>query len=233
MTCTMHEAVSLADLVALHGDPAEHKALEQRLRHSPLTLVTPWAARHPVHHHGRFKIEGTDREVRALVFIRILIDMLHRTSGIQPTWVPILADEYARINGVDPTFAANYFAELSGLMTDLVPGVVIRTCSDLLSLVDADMEAEVERQLAEVGTAHPGLMVSIAARSQKVAPGSDPMAYVHERLLEAHVCHVIFGNPVKLATTARDTNTGLDGSLLHLYLPEHLQNPWRHAHRHA
>lgn len=199
-------------------------AILPRLREQNINLFTPWGPRYSWETRGAV-IRESDKEVATLEFLyTVLAEMSKRMPGKNLRWTFLGADLYGtRLNGLLEAVVIDYFASLSCWLATLLPEAEFRLWSEF------DEVAEPYRKDARVNFdqfIRPGLIQRASLTTQIMGRGSDPEAYLVERLAEARLIEDLF-RPIKVSCVMRHKDDHVDADLPRLYIvPEYLTAPW-------
>ena len=195
-----------------------------RLRKSDINLFTPWGPRYSWETRGPEIREG-DKEVETLVFLQSVFGaMTKNMPDKQFHWVFSGADLYGtRLNGLPEEVVSGYFGSLEAWLSRLLPRVEFRYWSEF------DLEAEPYRCRVRADFCRyvdKELLRRTAQVARAMGKGSDPKAYLVERVAEALLIEEQL-KPIKISCVRKEKDAVVDANLPRLYLvPERLTAPW-------
>lgn len=195
-----------------------------RLREQNICFFTPWGPRYSWQVRGSVIREG-DNEVGTLKFLRTILDeMSPRMADKNFRWVYLGANLYGtRLNGLPRGVVSSYFGSLSKWLATLLPEIEFRLWSEF------DEMAEPYRRQVYDDFSHymnPELLRRTALTARVMGRGSDPKAYLVERVAEALLIEEQL-KPIKVSCVKPEKDAVVDVHLPRLYVvPEELRAPW-------
>jgi len=195
-----------------------------RLREHNVNLFTPWGPRYSWESRGGIIRDG-DKEVSTLKFLKVIWDQL---SGNMPDkslhWTFLGADLYGtRLNGLPEDVVGEYFASLSGWLSQILPEVEFRLWSKYDSTAQPYRQRVTSSFELHVG---PELLRRTSQTAHTMGRDGDPKAYLVERLAEAMLIEDLL-HPIKISCVRRHKDDQVDANLPRLYVvPESLTAPW-------
>ncbi len=195
-----------------------------RLYEREITLFTPWGPRYDWEKRG-IEIKAEDKEIETLNFLAAL---LAKWQDKMPSkkfhWIFLGADLYGtRINNLPEDAVAGYFASLAKWLAQILPEAEFRLWSEFDKEVENSRRA-IWRNFGDFVDAN--LLLRAEKTAQAMARGSDPKAYLVERITEAIFIEEKY-HPIKISCVPKYKDDKVDWTLPRLYLiPTHLQSPW-------
>jgi hypothetical protein len=195
-----------------------------RLRKKEVNLFTPWGPRYDWKSRGT-AIREEDRESVVLNLLAELFGELKKNFPEKKlSWLFVGADLYGtRINNLPVEVVIDYFESLQGKLAQFLPEAEFRLWSQL------DRDAERYREVIRKNFrdyVDKGLLERTIQTARNMGRGSDPKAYLIERLAEAMLVEEMM-RPIKISCAPRHKDDKVDWELPRLYfLPDDLCAPW-------
>lgn len=204
----------------------EHGVLARLCGHdgSEIILFTPWGPRYDWEKRG-IDIKAEDKEIETLNFLAALLaKWREKMPSKKFHWVFLGADLYGtRINNLPEDAVAGYFASLAKWLGQILPEAEFRLWSEF----DKEVENSRKNIWENFGDfVDANLLLRAEKTAQVMARGSDPKAYLVERITEAMFIEQTY-RPIKISCVPKYKDDKVDWVLPRLYLiPTNLQAPW-------
>lgn len=195
-----------------------------RLREKDVCLFTPWGPRYSWQARGSDILES-DKEVEVLKVLQSVHSEIVRNMPCNNfRWFFLGADLYGtRLNGLPEDAVREYFNSLSMWLSRLLP------TSEFVLWSRLDLQAERYRDYVRANFdryANPELLRRTTLTAKAMRRGSDPKAYLIERVSEALLIEELL-KPIKVSCVMPEKDAVVDVDLPRLYfVPENLTAPW-------
>lgn len=189
-----------------------------------IILFTPWGPRYDCEKRG-IEIKPGDKEIETLNFLAALLaKWQEKMPNKKFHWIFLGADLYGtRINNLPENAVAEYFASLARWLAQILPEAEFRLWSEFDKEV-GNSRRNIWENFGDFVDSN--LLIRAQKTAQAMGNGSDPKAYLVERITEAIFIEDTY-RPIKISCVPKYKDDKVDWILPRLYLvPTHLHAPW-------